>query len=223
MLARFLLKKKIPFLLIYSCPFGFSDATLPSRTITQTAACGQHVFTCAWTTKESRISGAGPAVIQVRVLCQFGSMAGPLMLCLYTQSRFWLLVWQLLFNPIPLAKAPNASLVYLPPAPPPGSSTQSIHKKWCGKRVALVLQFRKLLSHFDLVQNVPGFLSLVWNEKIFKGQKLTFEEFSCSRVPICSGELRGCERSSPQAPLRVPVDPHRQSASPTPSSNNQSR
>lgn len=79
----FFKKKKIPFLLIYSCllwfyrnPFGFSDATLPSRNITQTAACGQHVFTCAWTTKESRISGAGPAVIQVWVLCQFGSMAG---------------------------------------------------------------------------------------------------------------------------------------------------
>lgn len=75
------------------------------------------MFTCAWTTKESRMSGVGPAVIQVWVLCQFGSMAGPLMLCLYTQSRFWLLVWQLLFNPIPLARAPNASLVYLPPAP----------------------------------------------------------------------------------------------------------
>lgn len=63
------------------------------------------------------------SVEQVLLSSRSGSCASlaawlaPLMLCLYTQSRFWLLVWQLLFNPIPLAKAPNASLVYPPPAP----------------------------------------------------------------------------------------------------------
>lgn len=44
-------------------------------TLETTAERGQHVFTCAWTAMKSRMSGAGPAVSQVRVLWQFGSMA----------------------------------------------------------------------------------------------------------------------------------------------------
>lgn len=140
----------IPVLLIYCDLFQSAPVFLRALTLESTAKCGQHMFTCAWTTKKSRMSGAGPAVIQVRVPWQFGNMAAH-RCCAFTPKANTGFLFSCCFSPLPLAKAPNASLSPL---------WQLIHKN-CRDLVALLLKFRELRSHFGFAQNIPGFFSVV--------------------------------------------------------------
>lgn len=183
-------------------------------TLETTAQRGQHVFTCAWTAKKSRMSGAGPAVSQVHVLWQFGSMAGYRCCALEPKANFGV-SFSSCFPPLFHLPRPLMHLYLLS-----GS--------WSTKTDGGIgLPFSLRLDSCDPIFTFAKYPWLLLRSPDknpnWSNIKRYLEEFSGSQEPIFSGDLQGCERSSPQAPLRVPVDPHRQSVSPTPSSNNQSR
>lgn len=201
----------VPFLLIYLCLLWF--ISLCSLILTCAASRNNSVdITCLPARGPQRRAGSVEQVLLSSRSWSSGSSAAWLAtdaVPSHPKQMFVFFVQQLLFTFIPLVKALNASfcLVYLLA----GSwSTET----GVGTGVALVLKFSKLWSNVELVQNILGFFSMVL-KRIQAGLKVedvwkSFLGARCRSAPQTSEAVR----SSPQALLREPVDPQRQTRLP---------